>query len=157
MNILLTCVGKTQASYLKEGIQEYEKRLKHYTKFDLNYLPDLKNTKHLKKEAIKQAEGEIILNKRVKGDFLILLDEKGKEYTSPNFAQYLQKLMLNSHKTVHFVIGGAYGFSPDVYNAANGKIALSQMTFSHQMVRLIFVEQLYRAFSILNNEPYHHN
>jgi len=156
MNIVLTCVGKTNVAYLQEGIKEYEKRLKHYNNFEINYIPDLKNTKNLKPEAIKTAEGQLILNKSIKGAFLILLDENGKEYTSTAFAQYLQKLMLNSHKTVHFVIGGAYGFSKEVYQAAHSKMSLSKMTFSHQMIRLLFTEQLYRAFTILKNEPYHH-
>ncbi len=156
MNIVLTCVGKTNLAYLQEGIQEYEKRLKHYNKFTINYIPDLKNTKNLKPNAIKSAEGQLILSKNIKSAFTILLDENGKEYTSVAFAQYLQKLMLNSHKNVHFIIGGAYGFSQEVYQAANTKMSLSKMTFSHQMIRLLFVEQLYRAFTILNNEPYHH-
>lgn len=157
MIIKLTCIGKTNADYLKSGIDVYMKRLKKYIKFKLEYLNDVKNAKNLSKQELKKKEGLLLLSKIESSDFVILLDENGAEFTSNLFAKQIQKLLLNSSKNIHFIIGGAYGFSEEIYQRSNKKIALSQMTFSHQMVRLIFVEQLYRAFSILNNEPYHHN
>jgi len=156
MKIKLTCIGKTNAQYLTDGMAVYLKRLKKYINFQFDCLNDVKNAKNLSKEELKKKEGLLLLSKTEESDFLILLDENGKEFTSEQFADETQKLLNSSSKNIHFIIGGAYGFSPEVYKRCNKKIALSKMTFSHQMVRLIFIEQLYRAFSILNNEPYHH-
>lgn len=157
MQIELIVIGKTNATYLQTGINEYVNRLKHYISFELTVIPDIKNAKSLSQEQIKIKEGKTILKAVDKSDFLILLDEKGKSFTSVTFSKYLQKQMLSGRKRLIFVIGGAYGFSKEVYQRANGKTALSEMTFSHQMVRLIFVEQLYRAMTILKGEPYHHS
>jgi len=157
MNIKLTCIGKTNADYLNKGIEVYLKRLKKYINFKFECLNDVKNAKNLSIIELKKKEGDLLLKKIESTDFVILLDENGDQFTSNKFAAKIQKLLLNSSKCIHFIIGGAYGFSEEIYQRSNNKIALSQMTFSHQMVRLIFVEQLYRAFSILNNEPYHHN
>lgn len=156
MQIELIVIGKTNASYLQQGIEEYVGRLKHYIPFTLSVIPDIKNVKSLSKEQIKTKEGELILKTVDKSDVLVLLDENGKQFTSVEFSKNIQQHMLSGRKRVVFVIGGAYGFSADVYNRANTKNALSKMTFSHQMVRLIFVEQLYRALTILKGEPYHH-
>ncbi len=156
MQVRLIVVGKTNKKYLIEGEQEYEKRLKHYIRFEEIVIPELKKAKNLSELQIKQKEGELILGKTENSDFLILLDENGKEYNSVGFSQFLQKQLNSGVKRVTFVVGGAYGFSDEVYKRSNQKIALSKMTFSHQMVRLIFKEQLYRGFTILKNEPYHH-
>jgi 23S rRNA (pseudouridine1915-N3)-methyltransferase len=156
MKITLLVVSPTELSYLKEGIKIYTQKLVHYFPFVYEEIPACKQTKHLNFEQIKQKEGEIIFKKISDNDTVILLDERGKGFTSVEFSQYLQNSMLQNIKNLTFVIGGAYGFSEKVYQRANGKIALSKMTFSHQMVRLIFLEQLYRAASILKNEPYHH-
>lgn len=156
MNIKLLTIGKTDNKELSRLINDYEKRLKHYIKFDLDIIPDIKNAKNLSKKQQKQKEGELILGKITTTDVLILLDENGKQLDSVAFSKYLQKHMNSGIKQLVFVIGGPYGFSEDVYAKANGKIALSKMTFSHQMVRLFIIEQLYRGFTILKNEPYHH-
>ena len=156
MNIKLLCIGKTDDRNLEALISVYTKRLKHYVNFELEIIPDLKKTKNLSEEQQKEKEGELILNKITAQDQLILLDENGKELNSLKFADYLQKKMNSGIKTLVFVIGGPYGFSDEIYQRANGKVSLSSMTFSHQMVRLFFVEQLYRGFTILRNEPYHH-
>ncbi|MAZ29458.1 MAG: 23S rRNA (pseudouridine(1915)-N(3))-methyltransferase RlmH [Cytophagaceae bacterium] len=156
MNIKLLCIGKTDNKNLEELILLYSKRLSFYINFDLEVIPDLKKTKNLGEEQQKEKEGNLILNKIGPTDHLILLDEKGKEMNSVVFSDYLQKKMNSGIKTLIFVIGGPYGFSPAVYAKAQGKISLSKMTFSHQMVRLFATEQLYRAFTILKNEPYHH-
>ncbi len=156
MKITLILNGKTEDDYLITGFLNYEKRLKHYTSFETIVIPALKNTKSLTVEQQKQKEGELLLKNIQTADILILLDENGKEYNSVGFSEYLQKQMNSRIKNLIFVVGGPYGFSSDVYKRANGKIALSKMTFSHQMVRLFFIEQLYRAFTILKNEPYHH-
>ncbi|MCT8339796.1 23S rRNA (pseudouridine(1915)-N(3))-methyltransferase RlmH [Flavobacteriaceae bacterium TK19130] len=156
MNIRLITIGKTDDKRLRSLIAEYEKRLRRYVKFSLEELPDIKNAKNLSEAQQKQAEGELILKKLDPSDTLVLLDEKGKHYTSVKFANFLQKKMNSGLKTLVFVIGGPYGFSEEVYTAAKGKVALSEMTFSHQMVRLFVVEQIYRGFTILRNEPYHH-
>ena len=156
MNIKLIAVGKTDHKNLQLLIDEYQKRLSFYVKFDFEILADIKNVKNLSENQQKEKEGEIILSKIGSTDQLILLDENGKNYSSINFAGELQKKMNSGIKTLVFVIGGPYGFSSEVYEKANGKISLSTMTFSHQMVRLFFIEQLYRAFTILKNEPYHH-
>lgn len=156
MNIKLIAVGKTDNKNLQLLIDEYQKRLSFYVKFDFEILADIKNVKNLSENQQKEKEGEMILSKIGSTDQLILLDENGKNYSSINFAGELQKKMNSGIKTLVFVIGGPYGFSSEVYEKANGKISLSTMTFSHQMVRLFFIEQLYRAFTILKNEPYHH-
>lgn len=156
MNIKLLTIGKTDNKELSRLINDYEKRLKHYIKFDLDIIPDIKNAKNLSEKQQKQKEGELILGKITTTDVLILLDENGKQLDSVAFSKYLQKHMNSGIKQLVFVIGGPYGFSEDVYAKANGKIALSKMTFSHQMVRLFIIEQLYRGFTILKNEPYHH-
>jgi 23S rRNA (pseudouridine1915-N3)-methyltransferase len=141
---------------LEEGENEYLKRLKHYIPVERIEIPDLKNAKKLTFDQIKEAEGKEILVKLQQGDVLFLLDERGKEYSSVDFANFLQQKFNTGGKAIVFVVGGAYGFSEEVYSAANGKISLSTMTFSHQMVRMIFFEQLYRAMTILRGEPYHH-
>ena len=155
MKVELWQIGKTAFPYLEEGIKIYQKRLSHYTKFDIQTIPDIKNAGKLSAEQLKEKEGEQILKKLEPTDHLILLDESGKTFSSEKFADYIQQLQLNRHKRVIFLIGGAFGFSPAVYSKAKGKLSLSKMTFSHQMVRLFFVEQLYRGFTILNNERYH--
>ena len=156
MNIKLIAIGKTDNKDLQSLINDYTKRLSFYIKFDLEIIPDLKNVKNLSENQQKEKEGELILSKITATDQLILLDENGKSYSSVQFADELQKKMNSGIKTLVFVIGGPYGFSDAVYNQCNGKISLSAMTFSHQMVRLFFIEQLYRGFTILKNEPYHH-
>ena len=155
MKITLLVVGKTTDTHIELLIQEYQKRLTHYIPFALQIIPELKNTKSLTPEQQKQAEGELILRAINPNTDLVLLDEHGKEFRSVEFADYVQKRM-SSGRDVVFVVGGPYGFSEGVYQRANGKISLSKMTFSHQMVRLFFVEQLYRAMTILRGEPYHH-
>ncbi|WP_315542296.1 23S rRNA (pseudouridine(1915)-N(3))-methyltransferase RlmH [Capnocytophaga leadbetteri] len=156
MNIKLIAVGKTDNPALQQLISTYEKRLSYYINFELQLLPDIKNSKSLSEEQQKIKEGEFILSYVEPSHHLILLDERGKEYTSIAFADELQKKMNTGIKQLTFVIGGPYGFSQAVYQRANNKLSLSKLTFSHQMIRLFFVEQLYRAFTILRNEPYHH-
>ena len=156
MTIKLLAIGKTDAKQLNDLIDVYKKRLRHYISFTIDVIPDLKNTKNLSENEQKQKEGELILKKLSNTDALILLDENGKQLDSVGFSKYLQKHMNAGVKQLVFVIGGPYGFSQEVYQKANGKLSLSKMTFSHQMIRLFFTEQLYRAFTILKNEPYHH-
>jgi 23S rRNA (pseudouridine1915-N3)-methyltransferase len=156
MIIKLIVVGKTVKSYLQEGEEEYVKRLKHYVKFEEEVIFELKNVSSLSEDQIKQKEGEEILKRTQPIDYLVLLDEQGKQFTSEEFADKLLKWQNTSVKQVVFVIGGAYGFSKEVYQRANEKLSLSKMTFSHQMVRVFFKEQLYRAFTIIKGEPYHH-
>ena len=156
MNIKLIAIGKTDHKNLQALIEEYQKRLSFYIKFELEIIPDIKNVKNLSEEQQKEKEGELILAKLSPTDFLILLDENGKSFTSIGFANELQKKMNAGIKTLVYVIGGPYGFSETVYQKAQQKISLSEMTFSHQMVRLFFIEQVYRGFTILKNEPYHH-
>ena len=156
MNIKLIAVGKTDNPALQQLISTYEKRLSYYINFELQLLPDIKNSKSLSEEQQKIKEGELILSYVEPSHHLVLLDERGKEYTSITFADELQKKMNTGIKQLTFVIGGPYGFSQAVYQRANSKLSLSKLTFSHQMIRLFFVEQLYRAFTILRNEPYHH-
>jgi 23S rRNA (pseudouridine1915-N3)-methyltransferase len=156
MNIKLIAIGKTDNKSLQSLIDDYTKRLSFYIKFDLDIIPDIKNVKNLSESQQKEKEGELILSKISPTDNLILLDENGKSLSSVGFSNELQKRMNAGIKTLVFVIGGPYGFSDAVYAKADGKISLSQMTFSHQMVRLFFIEQVYRAFTILKNEPYHH-
>jgi 23S rRNA (pseudouridine1915-N3)-methyltransferase len=156
MNIKLIAIGKTDDKNLQSLIEDYQKRLSFYIKFELEVIPDIKNVKNLSETQQKEKEGELILSKLTPTDLLLLLDENGKSFSSMSFSEELQKKMNSGIKTLVFVIGGPYGFSDAVYAKSNGKIALSQMTFSHQMVRLFFIEQLYRGFTILRNEPYHH-
>jgi 23S rRNA (pseudouridine1915-N3)-methyltransferase len=155
MKITLLVVGKTTDIHIDSLIQEYLKRLTHYVPFALQVIPEIKNTKALTPEQQKQAEGDLILRIVAPNTKMILLDEHGKEFRSIEYAEYLQKVMLSGQDMV-VVVGGPYGFSDAVYQRANGKISLSKMTFSHQMVRLFFVEQTYRAMTILRGEPYHH-
>ena len=156
MNIRLIAIGKTDNRNLQSLIEEYTKRLSFYVKFDLEIIPDIKNVKNLSEAQQKEKEGELILAKINSTDHLILLDENGKTFNSIGFSDYLQKKMNTGIKTLVFVIGGPYGFSEHVYQKAHGKVSLSEMTFSHQMVRLFIIEQIYRGFTILRNEPYHH-
>ena len=156
MKITLMVVGKTTTGYLKPGIDDYTSRLKHYVPFDIQYVQDAKNTRNLSELQQKQNEGRSILASVDKSDYVVLLDEHGREMTSVQFSEYIQKRLSSGARRVVFVIGGPYGFSQEVYDRANEKISLSKMTFSHEMVRVIFAEQIYRAFTILNHEPYHH-
>lgn len=155
MNLKLIVVSKTDIPYLQAGIDEYVGRLKHYCDFELVVIPALKNAGKASPTEVKEREGELILKQLAKVDTTVLLDEHGREYTSVGFAEYLQKQMNAGTRTLAFVIGGAFGFSPAVYSAAQHKMSLSQMTFNHQMVRLFFAEQLYRALTILRHEKYH--
>lgn len=156
MNIVLLTVGKTEASYWKEALAEYQRRLQHYVPFELQALPEVKNTKNLTMSQQKTQEGVLIRKAMQAGDWFVLLDEQGKEYTSMQFAAYLEKKIQIVSRRLVFVIGGPYGFSDEVYQMASERLSLSRMTFSHQMIRPIFVEQLYRAMTILRGEPYHH-
>lgn len=156
MKVVLVVIGKTDDPYLQTGIEKFEKRLKHYLPYEMKVIPDLKKTKNLSQGQQKTMEGQLLLQSFQAGDFIVLLDEKGKEYSSVDFSKMIEKRMLAGLKRLIFVIGGPYGFSDEIYTKANSKISLSKMTFSHQMVRLIFAEQLYRAMTILKNEPYHH-
>ena len=156
MKIVLLAIGKTKEQYLIEGISQYQKRLNHYTQFELLEIPNIKNANNLSDFELLRKEGELIFQQLQPSDHLVLLDDKGKDFTSSKFAEKLQAWMLSSKKRLVFVVGGAYGFSEQVYQRGNEKLSLSKMTFSHQMVRLFFVEQIYRGYTILNNEPYHH-
>lgn len=156
MKITLLVIGKTDSAYLREGIEMYAKRLKHYIQFELVVIPDIKQSKNLTIELQKNREGELILSKLESGRELHLFDERGKSYSSLEFAEFIQQKMLSSLKELIFVIGGPYGFSEELSQNARSKISLSKLTFSHQMVRLLCVEQIYRAFTILKGEPYHH-
>lgn len=156
MKIDLVLIGKSDQKYLQEGIDIYLKRLKHYCQFEIKVIPDLKSTKSLSEEQQKEKEGELILNLIKDSDFVMLLDERGDSLSSVDYAQFIEKRQVAGTRKLSFVIGGPYGFSKEVYAKANAKLSLSAMTFSHQMVRLIFVEQLYRAYTIINGEPYHH-
>lgn len=156
MKITLLTVGKTDRDWVRQGLEIYVSRLRHYIPFTLTEIPELKNVSALSKDQIKVKEGELILKNLKQADDVILLDEHGKEYTSVQLAGILQGKINYECKDIVFVIGGAYGFSDAVYARANSKISLSKMTFSHQMVRTIFTEQLYRAFTIMKGEPYHH-
>ncbi len=156
MKIKLICVGKTGKKFLEEGEQEYVKRLGHYLTFDRIELPDVKQSKTLTEEQIKSREADMIQTKIQPGEKVFLLDEKGKEFSSEQFAEFLQKQFNQGGQAIVFVIGGPYGFSDALFELATGKISLSKMTFSHQMVRMFFVEQLYRSMTILKGEPYHH-
>lgn len=156
MKIKLIYIGKTSKQFLIEGEKEYIKRLKHYCSLDIIELADLKNQRSLSVEEIKRAEGERIIQAIGKDESVYLLDDKGKIYTSTAFSDFIDKQQIYSSGTLVFVIGGAFGFSPALYALAKGKISLSSLTFSHQMVRMIFLEQLYRAFTIIKKEKYHH-
>jgi len=155
LKIKLLLNGKTNDKVLQELSDRYVKRIKGFTGLEVEVIPDLKNTKHLSPEQVKDKEAKLILDRLNASDFVVLLDEKGKEFTSEQFAAFLQKQMNSGIKNLLFVVGGAYGFSEAVYKRANYKLALSQMTFSHQLVRVIFLEQLYRGLAILNHHPYH--
>ncbi|MBZ0242288.1 MAG: 23S rRNA (pseudouridine(1915)-N(3))-methyltransferase RlmH [Bacteroidales bacterium] len=157
MKVLFLVIGKTDERYLEEGLKKYFGRLKHYIGFEMKVIPDLKNRKALSEEAQKEAEGNLILSALQVGDTLILLDENGKQFSSRAFAGFLEKQMIQSAKRLVFVVGGPFGFSASVYGRADKKISLSPMTFSHQLIRLLFAEQLYRAFTIIRNEAYHHD
>ena len=157
MKITLLVVGKTDVTYILEGISEYEKRLKHYINFNIEVIPDHRKNRKLSIELQKKREGELILSKALAGKELHLFDERGKSFTSIEFASFLEKKMVSGLKELVFVIGGAYGFSKEVYKQSVSKISLSKLTFPHQMVRLLCVEQIYRAFTILKGEPYHHD
>lgn len=156
MKITLLTVGKTDKDWVKQGLDIYVSRLKHYIPFGIVEIPELKNVSSLSKDQIKSREGELILKNLRPTDDVILMDEHGKQYTSVELARTIQEKISYTGKDIVFIIGGAYGFSPEVYTRANSKISLSKMTFSHQMVRAIFAEQLYRAFTIMRGEPYHH-
>ena len=156
MKIKLLVIGKTDDKNLGQLIEKYQQRLIHYINFEIEIIPDIKNVKNLSQLQQKEKEGELILSKLKNTDQLMLLDEKGKEYRSLDFANFLQKKMNSGIKQLVLVIGGPYGFSEAVYKKTMGKVSLSKMTFSHQMIRLFVVEQLYRGFTILKNEPYHH-
>lgn len=155
MKIRLLVVGKTKEKEIQSGIDEYLKRLTRYANFQMEVIPDVKVSKKMSAGEVKSLEGKEII-KRLEKDILILLDEKGKEFTSVGFSKWIENQQLNSTKQLTFLIGGAYGFSEAVYQRASSKIALSKMTFTHQMIRLIFIEQLYRAFTIIKGEKYHH-
>jgi len=157
MNIKLIVVGKTDVGFVREGLEEYLSRLKHYVPFSYEEIPALRDQKGASPAIIKEREAALILKKIEGVDRVVILDEHGKEYTSIGFSEYLQKQMNAGVRTLAFVVGGAFGFAPEVYAAATDKLSLSQMTFNHQMVRLFFAEQLYRAFTILRHEPYHNS
>lgn len=156
MNIDLVVVGKTNIDYITEGVKVYQERLKNYINFQINVLPDIKNAASLTAELLKEKEGEQLVKALDKYDYIVLLDDKGKEHTSMEFASWINKKANMGIKRLCFVVGGAYGFSQAVYATSNEKLSISKMTFSHQMIRLLFTEQLYRAFTILGNERYHH-
>ncbi|MDE7180726.1 MAG: 23S rRNA (pseudouridine(1915)-N(3))-methyltransferase RlmH [Muribaculaceae bacterium] len=156
MDILLMTVGKTRIDFVTRGIAEYEKRLTRYVPFSRLELPDIKTGKNVTPDVQKTQEGNMILEKISPSDFVVLLDEKGREYTSLEFASWLEKLMVAGRKRTVFVVGGPYGFSKEVYARADAKLSLSKMTFNHEMVRMFFIEQIYRGMTILRGEPYHH-
>ena len=156
MKIVLAVVGKTTNGYLRQGIDEYTSRLSHYIPFSIEYIDDVKNTRNLSEQQQKTAEGKSILAMLDKGDYVVLLDEHGKEFTSVQFSKHIEKRVASGARRMVLVVGGPYGFSQDVYDRANELLSLSKMTFPHEMIRLIFTEQLYRAMTIINHEPYHH-
>ncbi len=155
MNIRLIVVGKTDIAFVREGFEQYRSRLKHYVNFSYEEIPALRDQKGATPATVREREAVLILKKIEGCDRVVLLDEHGKEHTSVGFAEYIQRQMNAGVRTLAFVVGGAYGFAPEVYAAAGDKVSLSQMTFNHQMVRLVFAEQLYRAFTIMRHEPYH--
>lgn len=156
MKITLAVIGKTEVGFVRQGIDEYVKRLQHYVQFDIRYIGDVKATRNMTEAQQKAAEGKILLAALETSDHVVLLDEHGSERTSVDYSEWLQRRMSSGCKRLVFVVGGPYGFSKEVYDRANEKISLSKMTFPHELVRLIFIEQLYRAFTILRHEPYHH-
>ena len=156
MKITLAVIGKTEVGFVRQGIEEYVKRLQHYVQFNIQYIGDIRNTRNLSEAQQKTAEGRSLLASLESSDYVVLLDEHGAERPSMEYSQWLQRRMASGSKRLVFVVGGPYGFSPEVYDRANEKISLSKMTFPHELVRLVFVEQLYRAFTILRHEPYHH-
>ena len=156
MKAVLLVIGKTDESYIIEGINKYANRISKYMPFEIDVIPDLKNRKNMQHLQQKEKEGTLILKRINPGDYLVLLDERGKMHSSVEFAKWLNTIFVSSYKRLVFVVGGPYGFSNDVYKKCNSKISISKMTFSHQMIRLIFTEQFYRAHSILKGEPYHH-
>lgn len=156
MDVELMTVGKTTVNYIIEGIEEYRKRLRRYIPFEITSLPDVKNARSLSESAQKDAEGAMILSKITPSDFVVLLDERGKEFSSMEFADFMNRQMASGRKRLLFIVGGPYGFSQDLYARADYKVSLSRMTFNHEMVRLFFVEQIYRSQTILRGEPYHH-
>ncbi|MEG1554482.1 MAG: 23S rRNA (pseudouridine(1915)-N(3))-methyltransferase RlmH [Rikenellaceae bacterium] len=156
MNIDLIVIGKTNIDYISTGIAVYQDRLKNYINFTINILPDVKNSSSLTPELLKEREGEQLVKILEKYDYIVLLDENGKEHSSVEFANWINKKANMGIKKLCFVVGGAFGFSKQVYSISHEKVSISKMTFSHQMIRLLFTEQLYRAFTILNNEHYHH-
>lgn len=157
MRIQVMLVGKTTGKLFQEAIYDYQQRLTHYVPFAIEEVPDLKNTKNLTEEQQKEKEADMVLDRLQPGDVLVLLDERGKEFTSREFSTFLENKMQTVSKRLVLLIGGPYGFSQRIYDAAQGKISLSKMTFSHQMVRLFLIEQIYRAFTIMRGEPYHHD
>ena len=157
MKIELLMVGKTSFSYLEEGILMYSKRLTHYLSFSTTVIPDQKNVTNINAEQLKKLEGATILKKILADDYLVLLDEQGKSWSSVEFSKWIEKKLQSQQKRIIFLIGGAYGFSEDVYSRANEQWSLSKLTFSHQMIRLFAVEQIYRAMTIIKNEPYHNS
>lgn len=156
MKIELLVIGKTDSKIIKDGFEIYNKRLTHYIPFSMNVIPDIKNVKNMSEDQQKTKEGEEILKRCENGDIVVILDENGKQFSSKEFSNFIVQKSITGIKKLIFVIGGPYGFSQDVYARANSKISLSKMTFSHQMVRMIFAEQLYRAMTIIKGEPYHH-
>ena len=156
MKIKLLVIGKTKSKYLIEGEREFEKRLKHYCKFEEIVITDIKNGGKLSQKELRKKEGKIILRNLMSNDYIVILDERGDNFNSVGFSEFLKSKTLNSTKSIIFIIGGAFGLSDEIYARANIRLSLSKMTFSHQMVRLIFKEQLYRGFSILRGEKYHH-
>ena len=157
MRIHVMFIGKTMGKLFQEAISDYQQRLTHYVPFAIEEVPDLKNTKSLTEEQQKEKEADMVFDRLQSGDVIVLLDEKGKEFTSREFSTFLENKMHTVNKRLVLLIGGPYGFSQRIYDAAQGKISLSKMTFSHQMVRLFLVEQIYRAFTIMRGEPYHHD
>ena len=156
MKIVLLAIGKTDTAWLAEAIEEYRKRLKHYIPFEFTLIPDIRGVKNLSEDQQKAKEGELLLKNLLPEDYCVLLDEKGRDFSSVEFASYIEKKTHTVSRRLVFIIGGPYGFSNEVYERASEKMSLSKMTFSHQMIRLFFIEQLYRAMTILRNEPYHH-
>ena len=156
MKVVLLCIGKTSKNFLIEGEDEYVKRLKHYLKFEMKELPAVKASKNISEDEVKEKEAVLIQSYLKNGDTVILLDEKGKDFTSVGFSKFLQKQFNRGGQRLVFIVGGPYGFSDKIYKIAESKISLSKMTFSHQMIRLFFIEQLYRGMTILKGEPYHH-
>lgn len=156
MKVSLLCIGKTAKSFLTQGEEEYLKRLQRYVKFEKIELPDVKVAKNINESVIKQKEAELFMQKIDPSDYVVLLDEKGKTYSSVAFANYLQQLFNRGGHKLVFLVGGPYGFDETIYSRANAKLSLSEMTFSHQMIRMLFLEQFYRGMTILKGEPYHH-